>query len=152
MKKENNQSLLSLILIKRLERSRRLSAKKQKAEHLALFAKSSSSNRTSSGFFGKKKLKKNKSKSKLRPTNISYHICSEKEYQTPKCPKKRKNKTEQTKFSSSVYIAVKLSRNWKVRKMLIVICDGQKIEQVDRASIIDGILLDYVVTSHIVIR
>ena len=36
--------------------------------------------------------------------------------------------------------------------MLIVICDGQKIEQVDRASIIDGILLDYVVTSHIVIR
>ena len=35
--------------------------------------------------------------------------------------------------------------------MLIVICDSQ-IEQVDRASIIDGILLDYVVTSHIVIR
>jgi len=36
--------------------------------------------------------------------------------------------------------------------MLIVICDSQKIKQVDRASIIDGILLDYVVISHIVIR
>ena len=35
--------------------------------------------------------------------------------------------------------------------MLIVICDSQ-IEQVDKASIIDGILLNYVVISHIVIR
>jgi len=40
--------------------------KKQKAEQLALFEKPPSGNGTSSSFFRKKKLKKNKSKSKVK--------------------------------------------------------------------------------------
>jgi len=54
--------------------------KKQKAKQLVLFAKSLSSDRTSGGFFKRKKLKKDKSKSKLRPTDMSYHTCSEKKH------------------------------------------------------------------------
>jgi len=54
--------------------------KKQKAEQLTLFAKSLSSDKTSSDFSGKKKSKKVKSKSKLRPTDISYYICGEKRH------------------------------------------------------------------------
>ena len=52
--------------------------KKQKAEQLALFAKPSSSSETSGGFSRKKKLKKIKSKFKLRPTDMSCHTCGEK--------------------------------------------------------------------------
>jgi len=45
-----------------------------------------------------------------------------------------------------------LSKNYEVRKILIAICNGHEIEQVNMASIINtvhGILLDYVATSHI---
>ena len=54
--------------------------KKQKAKQLALFVRSSFSNGTSGSFFRKKKSKKAKSKSKLKPTDMSYHICGEKEH------------------------------------------------------------------------
>ena len=52
--------------------------KKQKAEQLALFAKSFSSGEMSGGFSGKKKSKKVKYKSKLRPADMSCHIYGEK--------------------------------------------------------------------------
>jgi len=80
--------------------------KKQKTEQLALFAKSSSSGGTSGGFSGKKKSKKVKSKFKPRPANTSCHICGEKGYWTPECPKKRENKVEQAKFSGSAHVAI----------------------------------------------
>ena len=54
--------------------------KKQKAEQLTLFAKFLSSSGTSRGFSGKKKLKKNKFKSKSKPANMNCHICGKKSY------------------------------------------------------------------------
>jgi len=52
--------------------------KKQKAEQLALFAKSPSSSGMSGSLSRKKKSKKVKSKSKPRPADTSCHTCSEK--------------------------------------------------------------------------
>jgi len=54
--------------------------KKEKAKQLVLFAKSPSNGGTSGGFFERKKLKKDKSKSKLRSTDMSCHTCSEKKH------------------------------------------------------------------------
>jgi len=54
--------------------------KKQKVKQSVLFAKSPSSDRMSGGFFGKKKSKKVKSKSKLRPADTSCHTCGEKKH------------------------------------------------------------------------
>ena len=51
---------------------------KYKAEQLALFAKFFSSGEISGGFSKKRRSKKIKSKSKLRPADISYHTCGEK--------------------------------------------------------------------------
>ena len=68
--------------------------KKQKAEQLALFAKFPSSSGISGGFSGKKKSKKIKSKSKLRPADTSYHICGKKRHWITECSKKRENKAE----------------------------------------------------------
>jgi len=68
--------------------------KKQKAKQLALFARSPFSNGISGSFSRKKESKKTKSKSKLKPTDMSYHICGEKGHWTPECSKKRENKTE----------------------------------------------------------
>jgi len=67
---------------------------KQKTEQLALFAKSFSGSGTDGGFSRKKKLKKNKSKPKLRPADISYHTCDKKRHWAPKCPKKRESKVK----------------------------------------------------------
>ena len=99
-----------------------------------------------------KKLKKDKSKSKLRLANMSCHTYDKKEHWISECPKKKESKTEQTKSSSFAHIINKLSRNWKVRKMLMAICNGYKIRQVNMASIIntiDGVLLDYTAISYI---
>jgi len=85
--------------------------KKHKAEQLALFAKFSSSGRTSGSFSRKRRSKKVKSKSKLRPADMSCHICSEKEHWTSECPKKRENKAEQVKSSGSTYVTLESSRN-----------------------------------------
>ena len=54
--------------------------RKQKAEQLVLFAKSPSNSGTSGSFFERKKLKKDKSKSKLGPTDMSYYTYSKKKH------------------------------------------------------------------------
>jgi len=85
--------------------------KKQKAKQLTLFAKSLSSSGTSRGFSGKKKIKKNKSKSKLKPADMSCHICGKKSYWASKYSKKRKSKAKQTKSDSFTHVVIELSRN-----------------------------------------
>ena len=83
---------------------------------------------------------------------MSYYICSEKEYWTSECPKKRESKAEQTKSSSFIHNIIKLSKNQKFGKMLIAISHGHKIGQVDMTFIInniDSIFLDCIVISHI---
>ena len=97
-------------------------------------------------------MKKGKSKFKLRPADMCCCIHCKKRHWAPKCPKKRKSKTKQIKSGSSAHVAVKLSRSWEVGKILMAICNGHKIRQVNIAFIIntvDGILLDCVVTSHV---
>ena len=124
---------------------------KQKAEQLVLFAKSPSSGGMSGGFSGRKKSKKVKSKSKLRPADISCYTCGKKGHWIPECSKKRENKAKQAKSGRFAHVAIESSRNWKVRKMLITIGNGHKIRQVNMASIINtvnSILLDYTATFH----
>ena len=126
--------------------------KKHKAKQLVLFAKSPSSGGTSGGFFRKKRSKKIKSKSKPRLANTSCHTCGEKGHWTLECSKKRENKAEQAKSGGSTHVAIKLSKNWKVGKMLIAVFNSHEIRQVDMASIINtvnGVLLDCTVISYI---
>ena len=125
--------------------------KKQKAKQLALLTKFPSSSGVSGSFSGKKKSKKVRSKSKLRHADMSCHTCGEEGYWIPEYPKKKENKAEQAKFGKSTHVVIELSRNWKVRKMLIAICNGYEIRQVNMAFIINtvnSVLLDCAVTSH----
>ena len=83
---------------------------------------------------------------------MSYYTWGKKGYQAPEYSKKRESKTEQTKSSGSTYVAIELSRNQEVRKILITICNSHEIRKVDMASIINtvnGVLLDYIMISHI---
>jgi len=86
---------------------------------------------------------------------MSYHIYDEKEHWTPEYSKKRENKVKQAKSSESAHVVIKSSRNWEVGKILITICNGHKIRQVDIISIINtihGVLLNYIVTSYMFLK
>ena len=125
--------------------------KKHKAKQLALFTKSPSSGGTSGSFSGKKRSKKVKSKSKLRPADMSCHTCGEKGHWTPECSKKRENKAEQAKSGGSTHVAIELFRNQEVGEMFMAISNGHEIRQVNMASIINtinGVLFDCVAISH----
>jgi len=133
----------------RIKRERQLdeSEKKQKADQLALFAKSSS-NTDNPG--KSKNMKKGKFKPKWKSTGSICHTCGEKRYWSPKCPKKGEDK-ECTKPGGSAYIAIESSGNREIGKMLMALSTCCEIGQADMASIAgatDGILLDCATTSH----
>ena len=132
-----------------IERERQLdeSEKKQKADQLALLAKSTSNTDNPRK---SKNMKKGKFKPKWRSTGSTCHTCGEKGHWSPKCPKKRKDK-ERTKSGGSAHIAIKSSGNCKIRKMLMALSTCCEIGQADMASITgatDSILLDCAATSH----
>ena len=81
---------------------------------------------------------------------MSCYICGEKEHWASKCPKKRKSKLNRPNL---VVLLILLLSHLEIRKSekCLWLSVMVTIEQVDIASIIntiDGILLDYMLTSH----